>query len=87
MVSPQIARQWANQVPRYINQPGFRDAFTLEGRAPQAGELWKFPAQAKTLQQIAESGGESFYRGELAEKIEAFAKQPLRNLNALAPWP
>lgn len=75
MVSPQIARQWANQVPRYIEQPGFRDAFTLDGRAPRAGELWRFPAQARTLEQIAESGGESFYRGELAEKIEAFARQ------------
>ena len=75
MVSPQIARQWANQVPGFIEQPGFREAFTVDGRAPRAGERWRFPAQAGTLQQIAESGGESFYRGQLAEKIEAFARK------------
>jgi gamma-glutamyltranspeptidase/glutathione hydrolase len=74
-VSPQIARQWASQVPGFIEQPGFRDAFTIDGRAPRTGERWRFPAQAETLQQIAESGGESFYRGSLAEKIEDFAKQ------------
>jgi len=75
LVSPQIARQWANQVPGFIEQPGFRQAFTIDGRAPKAGERWRFPEQAWTLQQIAESGGESFYRGALAERIEAFARE------------
>ena len=45
------------------------------GRAPEPGEKFSFPAQAKTLQRIAETKGEAFYRGELAEKIAAFAKQ------------
>ncbi|HEX2544068.1 MAG TPA: gamma-glutamyltransferase family protein [Ramlibacter sp.] len=75
MVSPQIARQWANQVPGFLQQPGFREAFTIDGRAPRAGERWRFPAQAETLREIAETGGESFYRGKLAEKIDAFARQ------------
>jgi gamma-glutamyltranspeptidase/glutathione hydrolase len=75
MVSPTIARQWALQVPTFIEQPGFREAFTMDGRAPKAGERWRFPAQAETLRLIAESGGESFYRGALGEKIEAFARQ------------
>lgn len=75
MVSPQIARQWAAQVPVLINEPGFREAFTRAGRAPQAGERWRFPEQAATLQAIAESDGESFYRGALAERIAHFASQ------------
>ena len=75
MVSPQIARQWERQLPRLIDQPGFREAFTLDGRAPTAGEHWRFPAQGETLRLIAESGGESFYRGVLAERIEAYAIQ------------
>jgi gamma-glutamyltranspeptidase / glutathione hydrolase len=75
LVSPQIARQWANQVPGFLEQPGFRQAFTIDGRAPRAGERWRFPDQARTLQSIAESGGESFYRGALAERIEAFARE------------
>lgn len=75
LVSPQIARQWALQVPGFIEQPGFREAWTIDGRAPKAGERWRFPAQAQTLRLIAESDGESFYRGELAQRIEGFAKQ------------
>lgn len=73
MVSPQIARQWAAQVPVLIDQPGFRDAFTIDGRAPRAGERWSFPEQAATLRAIADSDGESFYRGALAERIAQFA--------------
>lgn len=75
MVSPQIARQWAAQVPVLIDQPGFREAFTCDGRAPQAGERWCFPEQASTLRAIAESDGESFYRGALAERIDHFSRQ------------
>ncbi len=75
MVSPQIARQWAAQVPVLIEQPGFREAFTLDGRAPRAGERWSFPQQAATLRAIADSDGESFYRGALAERIAGFAGQ------------
>lgn len=75
MVSPQIARQWAAQVPVLRDQPGFAKAFMPNGRAPQAGERWRFPEQAATLRKIAESDGESFYRGELAERIVAFAQE------------
>jgi gamma-glutamyltranspeptidase / glutathione hydrolase len=75
LVSPQIARQWANQVPGFIEQPGFRAAWTCDGRAPRAGERWKFPDQGRTLRLIAESGGESFYRGELAERMERFSTE------------
>ncbi|WP_208451973.1 gamma-glutamyltransferase family protein [Burkholderia cepacia] len=74
-VSPQIARQWAAQVPALIAGPGFSDAFTRDGEAPKAGTWWSQPAQARTLQEIAETKGNSFYRGGLAEKISAFSEQ------------
>ena len=74
-VSPTVARQWAAQAPRLAEQPGFQEAFLRLGRAPHAGEHWRFPEQARTLRLIAESGGESFYRGELAERIDAYARQ------------
>ncbi len=75
LVSPTIARLWASQVPELKNQPGYAEAFMPRGRAPAAGEKFSFPAQAKTLKRIAETKGEAFYRGDLAEKIAAFAKQ------------
>ncbi|MFN0317935.1 MAG: gamma-glutamyltransferase family protein [Burkholderiales bacterium] len=69
LVTPIIASQWAGSIERLHNQPGFREAFMPNGRAPQAGELFRFPAQAHTLQRIAQTKGEAFYRGDLAEKI------------------
>jgi gamma-glutamyltranspeptidase/glutathione hydrolase len=75
LVSPQIARQWAAQAPVLAEQPGFAKAFLRNGKPPQAGERWRFPEQAATLQQIAESDGESFYKGELAARIVAFAEE------------
>jgi len=71
LVSPTIARLWAKQAPELAAQPGFREAFMPHGRAPHAGELFQHPAQARTLQSIAETRGESFYRGELAERMVA----------------
>jgi gamma-glutamyltranspeptidase / glutathione hydrolase len=44
------------------------------GRAPRAGDIFRFPDQAKTLEKIAATRGEAFYRGELAERIEAHAR-------------
>jgi gamma-glutamyltranspeptidase/glutathione hydrolase len=42
-------------------------------RAPKAGELVTLPDHAVTLEKIAVTNGEAFYRGELAAKLEAHA--------------
>ena len=75
MVSPTISRLWANQVSELKDQPGYAEAFMPRGRAPEAGEKFSFPDQAKTLARIAETRGEAFYKGDLAEKIAAWARQ------------
>src|SRR6266850_3244773 len=74
-VSPFVAERWDPQVPELREQPGFAKAFLPGGRSPRAGEIFRFPDQAKTLEKIAATKGEAFYRGELAEKIEAYAKK------------
>jgi gamma-glutamyltranspeptidase/glutathione hydrolase len=74
LVSPTVARQWQNQGPNFLEQPGFADAFMPSGRAPLAGELFRNPAQARTLREIAQTHGESFYRGALAGKIAAASR-------------
>ena len=74
MVSPTISRLWAKQVPDLKSAPGFAEAFMPKGRAPQPGETFAFPDQARTLKLIAETKGAAFYRGELAEKMVAHAK-------------
>ncbi|WPB56060.1 gamma-glutamyltransferase family protein [Xylophilus sp. GOD-11R] len=73
-VSPVIARQWKQAVADLGHQPGF-GAFTIDGRAPEAGEIWRMPDQADTLADIAATGTESFYRGRLAQAVADFARQ------------
>ena len=54
---------------------GWFDTFAPEGRAPEIGEMWSSKDHASTLRSIGETNAESFYRGELAEKIASFSKQ------------
>jgi gamma-glutamyltranspeptidase/glutathione hydrolase len=71
LVSPFVASRWAQQLPELRNQPGFAEAFMPDGRAPGPGELFQIPEAGRTLRRIAETKGEAFYRGDLAERIEA----------------
>lgn len=75
-VAPIVARQWRDfTAGELIEQAGFKQAFLPKGRSPQAGERWQFADQARTLEEIAQSGGESFYRGRLAKAMADHAKQ------------
>ncbi len=73
-VSPITARAWANAQRVFGERADFAAAFLPGGRAPRAGETWRFPEQAATLEAIASSGGEAFYRGPLAERIAAHVR-------------
>jgi gamma-glutamyltranspeptidase/glutathione hydrolase len=74
-VSPTVAKYWdravksANQ--RY-DHPSFQawfDTFAPQHRAPAAGERVVLTHHAETLQVIADTLGESFYNGALADAI------------------
>lgn len=73
-VSPVIARLWQLGGERLGDQPGFSDCFLPGGRAPRAGEIFRSAGHAATLEAIADTHGEAFYRGELARKMAAHAK-------------
>ena len=74
-VSPIIAKSWHRASEVLHSEPGFADAFMPGGRAPKAGEMFRLPAMADTLERIAKSGGEDFYSGELARQMVAFSDQ------------
>jgi gamma-glutamyltranspeptidase/glutathione hydrolase len=74
VVSPITANRWSEAIEVYKEFPDFGKTFFPEGRAPRAGELFVCKDQALTLKSIADSHGESFYRGELAERIVNCAK-------------
>jgi gamma-glutamyltranspeptidase/glutathione hydrolase len=69
MVSPITAASWARQAPNFKNFSEFCWTFLPKDRAPFAGERFYCPQQAETLEAIAATKGESFYRGALAERI------------------
>lgn len=74
MVAPIVAHKWAAQVPVLKDQPGFAECFMPHGRAPAAGERFVSKEMARTLEKIAQSKGDAFYQGELAEKMVAHGK-------------
>lgn len=79
-VSPTVSALWKRAFAKFAkNLDGAHfahifESFTLGGRAPEPGEIWRNPAQAATLRKIAESAARAFYEGELAEAIDAFSK-------------
>ena len=79
-VSPVISRLWHEGLAifeSYKNNEAFKgwfDTFTKNSETPAAGTVAKLPNQAKTLRLIADSYGETFYRGEVADVIDAFSK-------------
>ena len=72
-----VQSKWrmASEVADLVAQPGFAEAFLPRGRAPEVGELFRFPGAARTLRLIAATKGEAFYRGEIAEATAAFARE------------
>jgi gamma-glutamyltranspeptidase/glutathione hydrolase len=74
LVSPVVAETWSSAPATYRDFPEFAAAFLPGGRAPGAGERFELKSQAATLEQIAETSGEAFYRGELASKIATHAR-------------
>ncbi len=53
----------------------FFDVFTDHGKRYQSGDIFKSEDMASTLESIAKSNSDSFYKGELAEKIVTFMKK------------
>jgi gamma-glutamyltranspeptidase / glutathione hydrolase len=74
LVSPITAESWKRQHETLGGQADWLREFTRAGRTPAAGEQWVFADQAATLEDIAATKGESFYRGALAAKIADHAK-------------
>src|SRR4030081_3131962 len=74
-VTELIAFYWHFGPELYKDLPGaFLETYTLDGkgRTPAKGDIFKNPALAKTLRLIGEKGRDAYYKGEIADKIDAF---------------
>lgn len=78
-VSPSVAFAWQQafvQFKEIFKEDHFKhwfETFAPE-RAPLAGEVWRSAHHAQTLQSIADTRAESFYRGALSERICQFVQ-------------
>ena len=73
-VSEIIAGQWKAEEKTLAQDPAAAATFLPGGRAPVAGEVFKNPNLAKTLEAIARGGRDAFYRGPIAQAIAADMK-------------
>lgn len=75
-VSPVVAQVWHELVPILKAHEGAVQTYLREkNQSPRAGDIWKQPALASTLQQIAKEGSLVFYKGDIASRIEEFMQQ------------
>ncbi len=79
-VTETISREWHTQ-ERKLQRHG-SDEYLVRNRAPSPGQMFRQPNLARTLEEIALDGEETFYRGDIAHKI-ARASERRRGLLAL----
>jgi len=74
-VSPITSHFWERGAERQLASALNGIELTIDGRGPQAGEIFKNPGLARTFKKVAEGGKKGFYQGELAEAIASVLKQ------------
>ncbi|HLQ18591.1 MAG TPA: gamma-glutamyltransferase, partial [Tabrizicola sp.] len=68
-VAPRVAFDWVDDLP--CLKGAARDFYSLNGKAPTVGQVFRAPGQAEVLRRIAREGRAGFYEGEVAEDMIA----------------
>jgi gamma-glutamyltranspeptidase/glutathione hydrolase len=64
------ARYWVAK--KLMKQPGYAETYVPNGVAPKVGDLFKNPALANSLRQVAEHGRDAFYNGPMTDTMVKF---------------
>jgi gamma-glutamyltranspeptidase/glutathione hydrolase len=64
------ARYWIAK--RLMDQPGWKETYDIWPNAPQPGDLFRNPALANSLRQIAAKGRDAYYNGPMTETMVKF---------------
>ena len=69
-----IAYYWGRAVPYYISKgfPNIEETYTVDGKTPEKGDVFKNPYLADTYEKLAKQGRKVFYEGEIAKTIADF---------------
>jgi gamma-glutamyltranspeptidase/glutathione hydrolase len=73
-VSAIVQEKWSLAAPILKDLPGWAEHFLPRGRVPRVGEHFALAGAARTLQLVADSHGEAFYKGEIADAIARYAQ-------------
>ena len=81
-VSQVIAVYWGGNFKRWDENPdqieeldNARHTYLVDGRLPREGEIFRNPDLARTLEMIAEGGRDAYYKGQIAEVIDAYMRR------------
>lgn len=79
-VSPTISGIWQSDSELFAPltdeaSSAWKATFMPNGQVPKPGDIFCSEAHANTLELLGKTRSEAFYRGELAEKIDAFSQQ------------
>ena len=74
-VAPITSYFWGRGVQRQLASAPNGHELTIDGRSPNAGEIFRNPGLAKTFETIARGGKDAYYQGEIAEAIVTVLKE------------
>jgi gamma-glutamyltranspeptidase/glutathione hydrolase len=74
-VSEIVSHGWAGSAAKLAADETSARLYLPNGRAPRAGEIFRNPELAATLQDIADRGAAGFYEGKAADAILAVSRQ------------
>ncbi len=71
-VTELISHYWELSLNRFARYPNVTETFSINGKAPQKGDLFKNPDLANTYKLLAKEGREAFYNGPITKTIVNF---------------
>src|SRR5438874_1107142 len=69
------SRLWGFSGDRLSQWPTSREQYLVDGAAPKAGTVMKYPNIGKTFRAVVEGGTEVFYRGPIGKEIARFSQE------------
>jgi gamma-glutamyltranspeptidase/glutathione hydrolase len=74
-VAPLTSYYWQRGVERQLKSSLHGRELTIDGRGPNAGEIFRNPNLARTFELVAREGPSAFYQGKIAEAIVSAIKE------------
>ena len=68
-----ISAYWRSAAGALKKSPGMGKTYLIDGRGPEAGEIFRNPYLAASYRAIAKDGPDAFYKGPIAQQIVSYS--------------